>query len=91
MFNTDRNSVHIHSVLTEKFPVLNTCGGYIHSVVSLIVPMTCLRLRHLMLECLSYLKDIFYQAKLFIRPLQCDNTMEDVKSLMVSDISKMEI
>lgn len=79
VFNVDGDAEHIHQVLLEKFPVLESCGGYSllrlaensHSMVEIEGPDSGLTV--------PYLKDIVNQAKLYIRPLQKDITDEDVK------------
>ena len=78
-FESDGNAQHVHDVIMQQFPVLETSGGY-----------TLLRLAensHTMVEIegtdsgtsVHFLKDILNQAKLYIRPLQKDITQEDVK------------
>ena len=71
-FEHDGNSRHIHQVLTEKFPQLESCGGYTlcrltdnsHHLFEIEHPAKGLSV--------PFLKDILGQAKLYIRPLQCD-------------------
>ena len=78
VFNSDGDAEHIHQVLLEKFPVLESCGGYTllrlaensHSMVEIEGPDSGMTV--------SYLKDILNQAKLYIRPLQRD-IEEDMK------------
>ena len=66
LFNVDGDADHIHKVILEKFPVLESCGGY-----------TLLRLAensHNMVEIegpdsgmtVCYLKDVVNQAKLYV-------------------------
>ena len=80
VFHNDGNAEHIHNIILDKFPVLESCGGY-----------TLLRIRensHSMVEIegpehrptVPYLKYILQQAKLYIRPLQKDITEEDMRS-----------
>lgn len=78
-FGSDGDAEHIHKVILESFPVLDSCGGYTllrlaensHSMVEIDGP-----------DCgmtVPYLRDILNQAKLYIRPLQKDITEEDVQ------------
>ena len=91
IFNTDGDAEHIHRVLLEKFPVLESCGGY-----------TLLRLAensHSMMEIegldsgmtVPYLKDILNQAKLYIRPLQKDISQKDMKPYSIPSIKNLYI
>lgn len=86
-FNSDGGEDHIHDTLLSTFPALSKCGGY-----------TLLRLgagsKGLMeIErpddgmTVPYLKDILNQAKLYVRPLQCDLSEEDVKEFVDSSVS----
>ena len=86
-FESDGNAQHVHDVIMQQFPVLETSGGY-----------TLLRLAessHTMVEIegpdsgtsVHFLKDILNQAKLYIRPLQKDITQEDVKLYAGSAVS----
>ena len=71
-FHHDGDAGHIHKVLMETFPQLNSCGGYTlcrlsdnsHSLIEIDYPAKGLSV--------PYLKDILNQAKLYIRPLQSD-------------------
>ena len=82
IFNSDGDADHVHKLILSNFPALANCGGY-----------TLLRLggnsKNLVeIEgpgggiTVLYLKDILNQAKLYIRPLQCDITEEDMKSFI---------
>ena len=71
-FEHDGISRHIHQVLTEKFPLLESCGRYtlcrltanFHHLFQIEYPAKGLSV--------PFLKDILGQAKLYIQPLQCD-------------------
>ena len=87
-FRSEGDADHVHDVIVGAFPVLKDCGGY-----------TLLRLdsgsRRLMeIEgpesgvTDSYLKDILSQAKLYIRPLQCDITVEDMQPYLEHSVSE---
>ena len=87
-FRSEGDADHVHDVIVGAFPVLKDCGGY-----------TLLRLgsgsRSLMeIEgsesgvTVSYLKDILNQAKLYIRPLQCDITVEDMQPYLEHSVSE---
>ena len=87
VFNSDGDAEHIHQVLLEKFPVLESCGGYTllrlaensHSMVEIEGPDSGMTV--------SYLKDILNQAKLYIRPLQRDISEEDMqKSYSIQNV-----
>ena len=87
VFSADGDAEHIHSMLTTKFPVLDSCGGYTllrlgensRALVEIEGPDSGLTAR--------YLKDILNQAKLYIRPLQSDITEEDMKPYRVPEVS----
>ena len=89
VFNCGGDAEHIHSVILQLFPVLESCGGY-----------TLLRLAensHTMVEIegpdsgitVPYLRDILNQAKLYIRPLQKDITEEDMKPYSIPNVSNI--
>ena len=78
-FDIDGGPVHIQKVIMEKYQQLDAGGGY-----------SLLRLAknsHKLEEIetanggltVPYLKDIVRQAKLYIRPLQCEIEGDDVK------------
>lgn len=79
VFQSDGDGAHIHRVLLQKFPVLETCGGYAlmrlaensHNMVEIEGPDSGLSV--------GYLKDILNHAKLYIRPLQKDISEADMK------------
>ena len=81
VFYSDGDGEHIHSVLLQKCPVFETCGGYTlmrlaensHNMVEIEGPDSGLSV--------AYLKDI--HAKLFIRPLQKDITEVDILARVV--------
>ena len=72
VFNSEGDANHIHDIILEAFPILDDCGGY-----------TLMRVaensRNLIAiegpdggTTVTFLKDILRQAKLYLRPLQCD-------------------
>ena len=78
---------NISTVILEKFTVLESCGGY-----------TLLRLAensHNMVEIegpdsgmtVCYLKDVLNQAKLYVRPLQRDISVDDMKPYSIPNVS----
>ena len=81
VFNADGDAEHIHSMLTKKFPVLDSCrlGENSRALVEIKGPDSGLTVR--------YLKDILNQAKLYIRPLQSDISEEDMKPYRASEVS----
>ena len=89
VFNSDGDAEHIHQVLLEKFPVLESCGGYTllrlaensHSMVEIEGPDSGMTV--------SYLKDILNQAKLYIRPLQRDISEEDMKPYSIQNVRNL--
>jgi len=78
-FDVDGGPVHIHEVILEKYPQLEASGGY--SLLRLAENSRKL----VVIETpdggltVPYLKDIVRQAKLYIRPLQCEILSDDVK------------
>ena len=90
-FRIEGDADHVHDVIVGAFPVLKECGGY-----------TLLRLgsgsRSLMeIEgpesgiTVSFLKDILNQAKLYIRPLQCDITAEEMQPYLEHSVSEHQL
>jgi len=72
-FDCDGDAEHIHSALLAKFPQLQTCGGYTLLRLSDSNSMDLIEIEHPAKGMnIRYLKDILNQAKLYIRPLQCD-------------------
>lgn len=82
-YEADGDAQHIHDTITSNFPVLDSCGGY-----------TLMRLgensRGLVIidgpgggMTIPFLKDILRQAKLFVRPLQCDISVEEAEKFCV--------
>jgi hypothetical protein len=78
-FDADGDSRHVHHCIMNAFPILDVCGGY-----------TLLRTGENMKDLLeldspdggidvNYLRNILRQAKLYIRPLQCDIPVDDMK------------
>ena len=78
-FDVDGGPVHIHEVILEKYPQLEASGGYSllrlaensPKLVEIETPDGGLTV--------PYLKDIVRQAKLYIRPLQCEILSDDIK------------
>lgn len=81
VFSAKGDSSHIHQVITDAFPILDECGGY-----------TLMRVADNSRELVAiegpdggvtvtFLKDILRQAKLYIRPLQCDVPEDKLKKL----------
>ena len=71
-FDYDGNACHIHEVLVEKFPQLDSCGSYTLCRLS-DNSVNLIEIEHPAKGLsVAYLKDILNQAKLYIRPLQCD-------------------
>ncbi len=82
IFNVDGDANHIHGIIMEAFPILDECGGY-----------TLMRVAEnsrdlVSIEggpdggiCVLFLKEILRQAKLYVRPLQCDLPEDKLKSL----------
>ena len=89
VFKCDGDGSHIHDILMAKFPVLDTCGGYTllrlsdnsRNLIEIATPDGGMSV--------PYLKDILNQAKLYIRPLQCDISEEDVKPFILSKVSNI--
>ena len=81
VFSAEGNANHIHDVMCSSFPILEECGGYTLMCVS----ENCREL--VAVEgpdggvTVTFLKDILLQAKLYIRPLQCDIPEERLKML----------
>ena len=81
LFDADGNAQHIHDVITSNYPVLNTCGGYTlmrlaansRGLIPIDGPDGGITV--------PFLKDILRQAKLFVRPLQTDVSIEEAKKL----------
>ena len=75
-FELEGDSDHIHAVLLQAYPALETCGGYnllrlgsgSSSLVTIETPRGF---------TVRYLCDIFKTAKLFIHPLQKDIESDD--------------
>lgn len=85
-FDGDGDADHVHAAILTAYPVLRKCGGY-----------TLLRLgtgSKSLVEIeagedgvdVAYLKHILNQAKLYVRPLQCDITEDDVDTDEVSKL-----
>ena len=79
VFHNYGNAEHIHNIILDKLPVLESCGGYTllclgessHTVVKIEGP------EHE--PTVPYLKDILQQAKFYIRPVQKDISEEDMR------------
>lgn len=86
VFDSDGDADHVHDILMASCPVLRNCGGYTllrlgggsRSLVEIEGPETGITV--------AYLKDILNQAKLYIRPLQCDISDEDMKPFVESSV-----
>lgn len=85
-FDADGDATHVHLVIMETYPVLESCGGY-----------TLLRLSensHSMVEIegpdggvtVHFLKDVLNQAKMYIRPLQKDITIHDMRPYLNTEV-----
>ena len=81
VFSAEGDAAHIHDVILEAFPILDECGGY-----------TLMRVSENSRDLVGiegpdggvtvpFLKDILRQAKLYVRPLQCDIPEEKLKAL----------
>ena len=79
VFSAEGDANHIHDVICMSFPILKECGGYTLMCVS---ENSC---DLVAIEgpdggvTVTFLKDILRQAKLYIRPLQCDIPEERLK------------
>lgn len=80
VFSAEGDAAHIHDVILEAFPILDECGGYTMRVsensrdlVGIEGPDGGVTV--------PFLKDILRQAKLYVRPLQCDIPEEKLKAL----------
>lgn len=84
IFDGDGDAAHIHEVITAEFPVLELCGCYSllrlgansRDLVGIEGPDSDLMV--------TFLKDIVRQAKLYVRPPQCDITENDIKPTITS-------
>ena len=78
----DGDANHIRGIIMEAFPILDECGGY-------MLMRVAENSRDLVaIEggpdggiCVLFLKEILCQAKLYVRPLQCDLPEDKLKSL----------
>ena len=76
-FELEGDSDHIHTIILQAYPALETCGGY--SLLRLGSGSSSL----VMIEpprggfTVRYLHDILKTAKLFIRPIQKDIESDD--------------
>ena len=85
-FIVDGDEDHVHDA---TFPVLAKCGGYTllrlgggsKSLVEIEGPESGITV--------PYLRDILNQAKLYVRPLQCDISEEDVKEFLDPSVSSV--
>ena len=79
VFCGDGDATNIHDIILEAFPILSECGGYTlmrvsdnsHDLVAIEGPDGGVTV--------PFLKDILRQAKLYVRPLQCDVPQEKLK------------
>ena len=77
----------LQDTLLASYPVLRDCGGYTllrlgsgsRSLVEIEGPDTGITV--------PYLRDILNQDKLYIRPLQCDISEEDVQPYLEAVVS----
>ena len=81
VFNVDSDATEVHEKIISAFPVLSECGGYSLMRVAdnsrdLIAIDGCEGGANV-----SYLKDILRQAKLYVRPLQCDISEDRQRAL----------
>ena len=70
IFNQDGDSIHMHEIIMNAFPMLLQCGGYTLLVASgvqlvIVTPPQCGL-------TVKYLRDIINRSILYIRPLQRD-------------------
>lgn len=91
-FDCSGDSDHVHHTLISAFPVLDTCGGYSllrlgensHGLLEIEGPESGITV--------PFLKDVLNQAKLYIRPLQCDITEEAMKPFVSApDVSFIKL
>lgn len=81
VFSAEGDANHIHDVICRSFPILKECGGYTlmrvsensRDLVAIEGPDGGVTV--------TFLKDILRQAKLYVRPLQCDIPEERLKML----------
>jgi hypothetical protein len=81
VFSAEGDANHIHDVICRSFPILEECGGYTlmrvsensRDLVAIEGPDGGVTV--------TFLKDILRQAKLYVRPLQCDIPEERLKML----------
>lgn len=81
VFNAEGDANHIHDIICKEFPILEDCDGYTlmrvsensRDLVAIEGPDGGVNV--------TFLKDILHQAKLYIRPLQCDIPEERLKIL----------
>ena len=80
VFSSNGDTEHIHQVLLEKFPVLESCWGYTlpensHSMVEIEGPDSGITVFYLL-----------NQATLYIRPLQRDISEENMKPYSIPKV-----
>lgn len=78
VFNLEGDAQHIHGVLLKAFPPLEQCGGYnlmrLASNSTDLITITSPKWG----MTVKYLREILRSAKLFIRPLQTDISIEHI-------------
>ena len=87
LFEVGGTAHHVHNVITQEYPVLESCGGYSllrlaensHNLVEIEDPLD-------VLIDVEYLKNILNNATLYIRPLQRDISPDDMKQVMLNEV-----
>ena len=87
LFEVGGTAHHVHNVITQEYPVLESCGGYSllrlaensHNLVEIEDPLD-------VLIDVEYLKNILNNATLYIRPLQRDISPDDMKQLTLTEV-----
>ncbi len=88
MFDSTGGEDHVHDAVLSTFPALGKCRGCTHlrlgagskGLIEIEGPDTGITV--------PYSKDILNQAKLYVRPLQCDICDHDVKRECVLDLQR---
>ena len=92
VFNSEGNAHHVHSVIMNEWPVLESCGGYTllrlaensHGLIEIESPLT----GHISVK---FLKAILNNATLYVRPLQRDICCEDMQQFYSVEVSIVEM
>jgi hypothetical protein len=82
VFGAESDASEVHGTILTEFPILNDCGGYTlmrvsensRSLVAIEGPSGGVDV--------PFLRDILRQAKLYVRPLQCDVPEKHLKLLI---------